>query len=374
MITEEMLCAAAARSCEIYVSYLERGYNPENQHEFSLQFKKKIKKLKRKADHPVFYHAARRIASIVLAILIAGGVWITVDAEARAAFVGWVKEVYEEFFVYRFNDETDIQNEPYEYEFTWLPNGYVKLYEKDTGSRITRLYKNEAGQMLQFNCVYDPNETDIYVVTKEHKVTEYNYSEDGTCVASTNVYRSPETQYNLASNTSLTYAGQIKYSTPKDHLGTISTFYMDCSYRKEVDPVAQYNVAKQSQNKAAYASFLASLISLPLGFAHPLAGAIMALFGLGASAVGFAIPDYMLHAKKTTMHWKIKDTRAADRTYFTTDCEYIITDEEQLNEKYSDVHYYTYTDFVNKNKSMASHFQQLIYRGLYLEPVQWTIG
>ena len=69
-----------------------------------------------------------------------------------------------------------------------------------------------------------------------------------------------------------------------------------------------------------------------------------------------------------------KDTRAADRTYFTTDWEYIITDEEQLNEKYSDVHYYTYTDFVNKNKSMASHFQQLIYRGLYLEPVQWTIG
>ena len=74
------------------------------------------------------------------------------------------------------------------------------------------------------------------------------------------------------------------------------------------------------------------------------------------------------------MHWKIKDTRAADRTSFTTDCEHIITDEEQLNEKYSDVHYYTYTDFVNKNKSMASHFQQLIYRGLYLEPVQWTIG
>lgn len=88
MITEEMLCAAAARSCEIYVSYLERGYTPENQHEFSLQFEKKIKKLKRKADHPVFYHATKRIASIVLAILITGGVWITVDAEARAAFVG----------------------------------------------------------------------------------------------------------------------------------------------------------------------------------------------------------------------------------------------------------------------------------------------
>lgn len=54
MITEEMLCAAAARSCEIYVSYLERGYTPENQHEFSLQFEKKIKKLKRKAGSSCF--------------------------------------------------------------------------------------------------------------------------------------------------------------------------------------------------------------------------------------------------------------------------------------------------------------------------------
>lgn len=43
MITEEMLCAAAARSCEIYVSYLERGYNPENQHESSLQFRRRLK-------------------------------------------------------------------------------------------------------------------------------------------------------------------------------------------------------------------------------------------------------------------------------------------------------------------------------------------
>lgn len=62
MITEEMLCAAAARSCEIYVSYLERGYNPENQHESSLQFKKKIKKLKRKAESGSSCFLSRRKA------------------------------------------------------------------------------------------------------------------------------------------------------------------------------------------------------------------------------------------------------------------------------------------------------------------------
>lgn len=172
MITDEMLRAAAARSCEIYVAHLEKGFDPEKKHEFSPEFLRKIERLKRRAKHPVFYKTTRRVASIALAILITGGAWITVDAEARAAFVGWVKEVYEEFFVYRFNDETDIQNEPYEYDFTWLPSGYEKVYETDTGSQITKLYKNEAGQMLQFNCVYDLNETDIYVIAPEATVDD----------------------------------------------------------------------------------------------------------------------------------------------------------------------------------------------------------
>ena len=105
MITDEMLRAAAARSCEIYVAHLEKGFDPEKKHEFSPEFLRKIERLKRRAKHPVFYKTTRRVASIALAILITGGAWITVDAEARAAFVGWVKEVYEEFFVYRFNSE-----------------------------------------------------------------------------------------------------------------------------------------------------------------------------------------------------------------------------------------------------------------------------
>ena len=48
MIPEEMLRKAAARSCEIYVSYLEKGYNPQNKHEFSPEFEKHIQDLKNK--------------------------------------------------------------------------------------------------------------------------------------------------------------------------------------------------------------------------------------------------------------------------------------------------------------------------------------
>lgn len=85
MITEEMLCAAAARSCELYTADLESGYNADVLHEFSPAFEKKIRKLKRRADHPAFYRTMNRVASILLAILIAIGAWISVDAEARAA-------------------------------------------------------------------------------------------------------------------------------------------------------------------------------------------------------------------------------------------------------------------------------------------------
>lgn len=164
MIPEEMLREAAKESLEDYVSSLERDYDSSDPHKFSLKFEKKIERLKRRVDHPVFYKTMHRVASILLVILVTGSAWITVDAEARAAFFGWVKEVYEVFFVYRFGDDMDIQNESGNYEPTWVPDGYTKAHETDTGSRITILYTNNDGLMLKFNYIYAPNETDIYVV------------------------------------------------------------------------------------------------------------------------------------------------------------------------------------------------------------------
>ena len=158
-----MLRKAADESLEDYVSGLERDYDPEHQHKFSLKFEKKIKRLKRKAEHPFLYRTLQRVASIALAILIGGGTWLAVDVEARAAFFGWVKEVYETFFVYRFSDEVDISAETKNFEPRWVPDGYEKTRTIDTGGRINIVYKNESGQFLKFNYIYDPNETNIFV-------------------------------------------------------------------------------------------------------------------------------------------------------------------------------------------------------------------
>ena len=104
MITEEMLREAAEKAGEALTAYYERDYDPDKPLEIPPEFEKKIERLKRRAKHPVFYKTMRRVASIALAILVAGSAWITVDAEARAAVVGWVKEIYETYFYDKGND------------------------------------------------------------------------------------------------------------------------------------------------------------------------------------------------------------------------------------------------------------------------------
>ena len=102
MITDAQLRKAAEKSSDLYLRYIERDYNSTPSHEFSASFEKKIRKLRKRADHPYFYKTLHKAAAVILAILISGSAWLAVDTEARAAFFGWVREIYETYFVYRF--------------------------------------------------------------------------------------------------------------------------------------------------------------------------------------------------------------------------------------------------------------------------------
>lgn len=172
MITEAMLNAAASKSCNIYTEQVLSGYNADAQHIFSLDFEKKIRKLKRRADHPVYYKAMRRVASIALAILIAGSSWIAVDAEARAAVVGWVKEICETYFVFRHDGITDSDtiSGPADYRPTWLPDGYSEFSVNTSETRIVVVYANETGEMIRFSYVQNPDETDWFIDVSQAEI------------------------------------------------------------------------------------------------------------------------------------------------------------------------------------------------------------
>lgn len=100
MITDEMLRSSAARSSELFAHTITSDYDPAQQYEPSDLFEKKIRKLFHRAKHPYFYKAIQRIASIFLAAILIGSMYLAVDTEARAAFLDWIKEVYEHILAF----------------------------------------------------------------------------------------------------------------------------------------------------------------------------------------------------------------------------------------------------------------------------------
>lgn len=162
MITDAQLRKAAEKSSDLYLRYIERDYNSTPSHESSASFEKKIRKLRKRADHPYFYKTLHKAAAVILAILISGSAWLAVDTEARAAFFGWVREIYETYFVYRFasnSDETSIIS----YRPTWLPDGYTELYYDNTDNTTFVAYLNDAGQMISFSYSSATDETSWFI-------------------------------------------------------------------------------------------------------------------------------------------------------------------------------------------------------------------
>ncbi len=209
MITEAMLHSAAEKSCDIYVNCLQSGFDTEKQHVFSLQFERKIKKLKRKADHPFFYHSVQRVASILLALLICASVWLAIDVKARAAVFGWLKEVNETFFVYRFEDESNAGVTQTDYRPSWLPEGYKVFAVNETAGTIMVIYSNEVGEMLKFSYAHNPSKTDWFI--------------DASDTVRTNLTISGN-QADLLTSTNSDIASAILWTTPDNTAFYISGF------------------------------------------------------------------------------------------------------------------------------------------------------
>lgn len=66
MITDERLRAAAEKSSDLYLRYMEEGYDAIPPHEFSAAFERKIRKLKKRADHPYFYKMMHKLPLLYL--------------------------------------------------------------------------------------------------------------------------------------------------------------------------------------------------------------------------------------------------------------------------------------------------------------------
>ena len=146
-----------ARRVMLDAARLEYSSLPEEPHPFSPAFERKMKKLLRRGRHPVWYKALHAAACLLLALLLSGCAVLAVSAEAREVFAGWVREVYENAFVYRFyGEEQGESNADTAYRLTWLPEGYREAERPDLAGMGNVLYRDDAGGLVVLGYATNP--------------------------------------------------------------------------------------------------------------------------------------------------------------------------------------------------------------------------
>lgn len=136
---------------------------------FSSAFERKMKKLIRRADHPIRYRIAQVVACLLLAALLSGCTVLAVSPEARAAFVGWVREVTEGWYVYHYTGEDQTAPENVVYCPTWVPDEYKLTTAPKAGTHSIAIYENPEGDIIIFNCSMNTESINLQI---EHRNTQ----------------------------------------------------------------------------------------------------------------------------------------------------------------------------------------------------------
>ena len=120
------------------------------EHDFSPDFEKKMRRLVRQANHPIRYRFVQTVACFLLAALLCGCTVLAVSQEARAAFVGWIRELHQEWFSYHYAGGREDAPRRTVYYPAELPNGYRELEAPKLGAFVHALYEGEDGSLLSF--------------------------------------------------------------------------------------------------------------------------------------------------------------------------------------------------------------------------------
>ena len=145
--TDKDLKIAAGDVVAAFSATLPKPDEYEQPFEYSSEFLSRMDVLvKRSKKTDAWTRAAQRAASIIIAFLISGGVWLAVDVDARAAFVSWIREVYEDSFVYRYFAD-NLQGDLGYYDIKGLKKDTVKTFDKHDETMHVSVYENSAGKI-----------------------------------------------------------------------------------------------------------------------------------------------------------------------------------------------------------------------------------
>lgn len=167
MITDAQLKAAAGELETAMITALPDA--KESSHEFSASFAKKMKKVVFRANHPFVSRLGQRVAAMILVIFLLGSSVLIICPSARAAFFGWLKEVYATAMHYNLTDCSAPDAVP-TYHLGWLPEEYTLQETIEDFKEITYIYNGGSNNLLVFSYLFSPDGSgvDAYFEIKDH--------------------------------------------------------------------------------------------------------------------------------------------------------------------------------------------------------------
>ena len=170
-ITDELLYQHAAEARDIWLDTLPNEDElPE--HQFSDEFMASLETLKKQDQGQRKKRKRRplqRVAAVFLAFLIGSGAWMGTSAEARAAFISWIRSFTGDSVVYNYAGEVP-KVEITDYLCTWLPEG-VEAIETDA-SRTSGLvvYTSPDDDFAVFSYSYMHSGTALHLFHSEEEL------------------------------------------------------------------------------------------------------------------------------------------------------------------------------------------------------------
>ena len=148
------------------------------EYDFSPEFERKMRKLVCRANHPVWHRVTQAAACLFLAVLLSGCAVLAVSAEAREALAGWVREVYETSFIYRFFGTGSESSAYVLYRPSYVPAGYWAEKEHISRNVVSITYYNDAGERAIFTCFFN-GATPVIQIVREGTETYKQVSVNG---------------------------------------------------------------------------------------------------------------------------------------------------------------------------------------------------
>jgi hypothetical protein len=149
MISDKDLYEAARKVDEAILASLPKP--EECEAAFSRRFERKMKKIIRRVDHPVRYWVQKSVACFLVTILLGSSCLLALSSEARAIFLGWIREIHEEWFVYHYVGEEKDGLEGITYQPTWVPDGYEVVSEYSDPWVVNIRFQNADGKFARFS-------------------------------------------------------------------------------------------------------------------------------------------------------------------------------------------------------------------------------